>query len=83
MYMNPKYKNVFFASMDGTGIAAPTSVSSPKAKANVKSKTLYEALYKYVAQQTNTIPQETNIVGLIDMLLTDNITAVEEENPTR
>lgn len=75
--INPKYKNIFF--MAGEDNEAPPSSSPQKAKAKVKSSSLYEALYKYVKEKTNTIPTETNIVGLIDMLLTDNTEIVVDD----
>lgn len=81
MYCNPKYKNVFMYPDQDLGGSPAIATDPSKAKAKVKSSSLYEALYKYVKQQTNTIPTETNIVGLIDMLLTDNTEVVTAEDP--
>ena len=82
MFVNPKYKNTFFIPDDVSVDYGPDSgeLNDTRCfKAKVKSKTLYEALAKYVEAETGCKPSETNIVHLIDMLLPDNIETIEGE----
>lgn len=87
---NPKYKNVFFAPggeitgpQDDVVLSDPSDVIPKdifsRGKAKTKSKSLYEALYKYVKETTGYAPTETNIVHLVDMLLENNIEEVTDD----